>query len=570
MSTAATTTTATSTLPSSSNCPITKEHVKEWASYGTKVYKKPTTDEEFEFQKQRSLKMKQMKKRLVVEFNDKKLWSERAIERELNKLVLEMEEKQEKEKHRQEGINGDEDDGDTTTPAYQLDNNHPDNTIDYRSEGGPLLNMLWTNHQNKHEPLIGQTLYLGGEVGSDNHIYCIPGHAPRVLKIDTVTNEIFPIGPKNLTSNGRLYKWLRGIVIGDIIYGIPCHANEILRIDVATQTITKLPIPYEDFYKADDDPEEAIRQKDMSWKYHGGCISPIDGCIYAIPQSACHVLKIDPSTETISFVGPKLTEGRWKWYGGIVGKSDGAIYGIPHNSKHVLRIVAPNIVTLHGDYSHYGTHKWHGGAAASNSPNGTIVSVPANADQVLLIIPSNSPEEEPTLELIGDASIIQSGRHRSDGKYKYLGATCSPNGERVYLFPCASEYVLQVDAITKVCKNVGPNLRETEMELIHQNKYQNGLCCKQDNCVYGMPLSGHTLLRIDCSNASTNSSNGDNDNGEEDDDPIVTTWKIPSPRRDCRDKFEGGVILPSTGIMYTVPNNHKAVLRIESSNLSKN
>jgi hypothetical protein len=174
-----------------------------------------------------------------------------------------------------------------------------------------------------------------------------------VLVIDPDTDKVFPIGP-NLTSNGTKYKWLRGVPVGDVIYGLPCNASEVLRIHVPTQTVTKIPIPYEDFY---DTPDEAKIHREQQWKYHGGSISPIDNCIYAIPQSACHVLKVDPTTDTCSLVGPKL-EGRWKWYGGLTGDVDGAIYGTPHNSPSVLRIT-PSSITLHGDFG-TGGHKWHG------------------------------------------------------------------------------------------------------------------------------------------------------------------------------------------------------------------
>lgn len=117
-------------------------------------------------------------------------------------------------------------------------------------------------------------------------------------------------------------------------------------------------------------------------------MSPHDGCIYAIPQSAQCVLRIDPNTEVCSFVGPKF-EGRCKWYGGVIGNTDGAIYAIPQNAEGVLRIDASGakeegtgtpesrvLVTTHGKFP-IGQHKWHGAAA---SDDGTIVSVPANAD----------------------------------------------------------------------------------------------------------------------------------------------------------------------------------------------
>eukprot|EP00980_Cylindrotheca_fusiformis_P014960 scaffold4095_cov117-Cylindrotheca_fusiformis.AAC.17 len=537
---------------------FTKEQIATWASFGPppsrrRRTKPPSTPEELDIFRERKGNRTAMKKELAIR---NETWSERAIERELDRLVELFETK--------DNNNNVADEYDTpmqrrtttttTLPApYQRDNQHPDNIMDHREDEkrGPLLNLLWCHDE---PPLQGQTLYLGGEVGCDGNIYCIPGHAPKVLKIDTRTNQVSQIGP-NLVSNvlrgkdtsmGRLYKWLRGIVVGEYIYGLPCHADEILKIHVPTQTITKLAIPYEEYYNSSDG--EAKQERETIWKYHGGAICPLDNCIYAIPQRASQVLKFDPTTETVSFHGPKFP-GRCKWYGGIVGKQDGAIYGIPQNASGVLRIT-PEHVTVHGDFG-TDNHKWHGGAAAAN---GVIVSVPANSDTSLCITPI-ATDKEPILTMVGNADTIKSGRHRSDGKYKYLGAMCGANG-KVYIFPCASEYVLQVDTERMIAKNVGPNLRDSGMEAVNQNKWQNGLTCVQDQCVYGMPLSGHTLLRIDCSN----------DAGDDDDDPEVTVWTLPSPRRDCRDKFEGGVMTDS-GVMYTVPNNHKAVLRIEPANL---
>ena len=411
---------------------------------------------------------------------------------------------------------------------------HPDNVADHRPNGGPLLSLLWSK-----EPLNGQTLFLGGEVGSDGRIYCIPGHSPRVLVIDPETDDITQIGPNELVSNGTKFKWLRGIPVGDVIYGLPCHASEVLRIHVPTQTVTKIPIPYEEFY---EDPKVAEKQRKMIWKYHGGNICS-DGCIYAVPQSALHVLKIDPNTDTCSLVGPSLP-GKYKWYGGV--ESGGSIYCVPQNSAHVLRI-SPDAITLHGDYGE-GGHKWHG---AAKSDDGTVVCIPNNVESVLLITPDDI---EPTLSEIGDGSVIKTGRHRSDGKYKYLGAMAGTNG-KVYLFPSGSEYVLEVDTRKNIARNVGPNLRDSGMERICQNKWQNGLTNPHDNCVYAIPLSGETLLRIDCSNDMDASGDGDVE---------VTTWPLPSPF-ETLDKWEGGVIC-ANGLIYTMPNNCKAVLKIQPYN----
>ena len=404
-------------------CPfLTLQDIEKWASFGPPTRSKPTTDEEQLALQRRKCSRSEFKKAIVngchgCQAKDD-IPSAKILEKELDRLATILWNRS------LDGCSSvmdpcplierimTEESFTDDLQDYQKDNQHPDNILDHRSRGGPLLQYLWTPPEN---PIQGQSLYLGGEVGSDGNIYCIPGHATRVLQINTTTNTIQPIGPELVTGNGRHYKWLRGLVVGDIIYGLPCHADSMLRIDVATQTVTQIVIPYDKLY-AHYDPSEAEKQRRMKWKTHGGAISPIDGCIYAIPQSCLHVLKLDVSTEQISIVGPAYS-GRCKWYGGIIGKQDGAIYGIPQNASGVLRIT-PHAITTHGDFGAE-QHNWHGGAAA---PNGVIVSVPANADTVLCITPADTVDGEPKLDLIGDGSFIQSGRHRSDKHYKYLGA----------------------------------------------------------------------------------------------------------------------------------------------------
>ena len=183
---------------------------------------------------------------------------------------------------------------------------------------------LATSRRYGHPILHGQTLYLGGEEGPDGRIYCVPGHASRVLCIDTKTDDVYPIGPisdgDNCVLKGK-FKWLRGITIGDVIYGLPCHADTVLRIDTRTGEVGTLAIPYEDYFDADECPEEeeaeeegkddsnnngggsgtaanekkeaataASRERNTPWKYHGGCVSPHDGAIYAIPQTVSSLL----------------------------------------------------------------------------------------------------------------------------------------------------------------------------------------------------------------------------------------------------------------------------------------
>lgn len=491
--------------------------------------------------------------------------------------------------------------------------------ISHRAAGGPDLNYIYATQNDDDDPtklkkkqnrlsynkplqrgfkadtrtLRGTTLFLGGEEGPNNKIYCIPGHASRVLCIDTATDDVYPIGAEFDASNTILsgkFKWLRGIVVGDIIYGLPCHADSVLRIDTRTDEVGTIDIPYEEYFDNeipnDDDAKQSLayQERHRPWKYHGGAISPHDKCIYAIPQSSKKVLRIDPSTEKCSFVGPEL-DGRCKWYGGVVGNTDGAIYAIPQNAKGVLRIDASGVnyngdiehdsnglppsspearvlVTIHGSYPP-GEHKWHGAAA---SADGTIVSVPANADTVLCIVPASeaaypSPDAkaktdpEPELYILEGQTPtdIATGRHRDDKKYKYLGAMAGTDGH-VYCFPSGSERVLQIDTRRRIARSVGPNLRDEGMEMLFQNKWQNGLTHDEEGCVYAIPLGASTVLRIRTGSPDNNS------NDENISDPEVTTWKLPLPNKTL-EKWEGGVIAKN-GVMYCMPNNHKAVLQI--------
>lgn len=258
--------------------------------------------------------------------------------------------------------------------------------------------------------------------------------------------------------------------------------------------------------------------------------------MFSVPQNAEGVLRIDASGVN---------------YNGDVDHDNN---GLPTSSPE-----ARVLVTVHGSYPR-GDHKWHG---ASASPDGTIVSVPANADTVLAIVPAleaayptpdtkaeTSPEPEIYLLEGQSPGDISTGRHRDDKKYKYLGAMAGTDGH-VYCFPSGSERALQIDTGKRIARSVGPNLRDENMERLFQNKWQNGLTHRAEGCVYAIPLAAETVLRI---NTGSPDANGE---------PEVTTWKLPLPNK-VLEKWEGGVIAEN-GCMYCMPNNHKAVLQIVPS-----
>ena len=67
--------------------PFTAEHIQEWISFGPKLKGKPTPEQQVAAQ-ERKIKCTAMKKRLAAELNDP-AWTEKKIEKELDRLVAE-------------------------------------------------------------------------------------------------------------------------------------------------------------------------------------------------------------------------------------------------------------------------------------------------------------------------------------------------------------------------------------------------------------------------------------------------------------------------------------------------
>ena len=236
----------------------------------------------------------------------------------------------------------------------------------------------------------GDGKWDGGVLGNDGCIYAIPCNASRVLRIDPaapggaavelIGPDLSTIGP-DLSTHGY-GKWNGGVLGNDgCIYAIPRNASHVLRIDPAAPggAAVELIGP------------NLSTHRDFKWA--GGVLGN-DGCIYAIPDDASRVLRIDPAAPggaAVEPIGPDLsTHGYGKWNGGLLG-NDGCIYAIPRNASRVLRIdpaAAPGgaAVELIGpDLITHGDCKWAGGALGND---GCIYAIPRNASRVLRIDPA--------------------------------------------------------------------------------------------------------------------------------------------------------------------------------------
>jgi len=430
---------------------------------------------------------------------------------------------------------------------------------------------------------LGQDKWLGGCLGSDGIVYGVPGHAKTVLKIVPGTDEVTEVGGP---FEGK-FKWLRGVLGRDqCVYGIPCWADTVLKIDCRTGDISTfgdlqkavdmyLPfqirgvttLQHEDgnryrydanglgntfplAYRNSKDLEDHHSELDLAhgetvegtvehqmvdggesrpnkwlkvgkgrFKWHGGVLGS-DGAIYGIPANADSVLKIVPSTGEVTTIGGPFP-GEHKWYGGLLGH-DGNIYGMPASADCVLKIMpATGEVTTIGSLPK-GGWKWHGGVVA---PNGNMYALPSNSDDVLKVVPAT-----------GEVSIIKgklkSGRHRTDGKYKYLGGVLGGDG-CIYGMPGDAETVLKINPETDELSLIGG-------PFLGENKWQNGFLAK-DGAIYGIPLRAEAVIKIVPST------------GE------VTTVGGPLPGKD---KWEGGVIVGGGDALYGMPLRCKSVLKI--------
>ena len=125
--------------------------------------------------------------------------------------------------------------------------------------------------------------YEGAVIGADGRsIYCLPGDADRVLKIQVSRNgaepEVSMIGP-SFSSYCRSNKFQNGFLSTEgIVYASPCNAQGVLRIDTATDEVTVI--------HPATGPLEGLD------KYQSGVYVKSADAFYCMPFKAHNVLKI--------------------------------------------------------------------------------------------------------------------------------------------------------------------------------------------------------------------------------------------------------------------------------------
>ena len=136
-------------------------------------------------------------------------------------------------------------------------------------------------------------------------------------------------------------------------------------------------------------------RQDGRYKYLGGAIGP-DGFCYFFPCDAERVLRVDIKTGECKTIGPKFMEGMNKWQNGFCA-SDGCIYAIPQRAHGVLKIEPSadrtkdaKVVSLDCGGGEYMKHQKDKFEAAVMAQNGEIFCIPLRAKQIVKIIPGKT------------------------------------------------------------------------------------------------------------------------------------------------------------------------------------
>jgi len=140
-------------------------------------------------------------------------------------------------------------------------------------------------------------------------VYGVPGTARRVLRIRVSDGHMDTFGPN---FEGK-FKWLRGVDIppesmnapeeypSGCCVALPCNHPSILKINPFSHKVSTF-------------GTDVIQQCGAKrWLYHGGVLDLGTNWVYCIPANANRVLKFNPLTEEVVFIGPTFQSGYCKW-----------------------------------------------------------------------------------------------------------------------------------------------------------------------------------------------------------------------------------------------------------------
>jgi hypothetical protein len=150
-------------------------------------------------------------------------------------------------------------------------------------------------------------------------------------------------------------------------------------------------------------------------KYAYGCLSP-NGRIYFGGARARSYIQFDPTTNTANTTDT-LAPGSNSFFAGLVLAPNGFVYMIPRTTSVIVKIdPVTNTFTSFGNL--VGSNKYRGACLGAD---GKIYCIPRSASQILVIDPKDD-----SLSFIGNFSFL--------GGDKWQGGSLAPNG-KIYCMP---------------------------------------------------------------------------------------------------------------------------------------
>jgi hypothetical protein len=202
-------------------------------------------------------------------------------------------------------------------------------------------------------------LWSDAITAGNGYIYCIPGGATKILRIDP-SNDSYTVVADFGYDNWL--KWDGAVLANGYIYGIPLNSATVLKFDPSTETFDR----FGDLGTAQN-------------KWRGGALAG-NGKIYCSPNGSENVLVIDTSDDSTYTIGSGLT-GTFKW-GRPVLAGDGKVYAMPEDKNTILCIdPATDTVSEIGPYEFFNDEDMFIGCVAGG--NGKLYGIPYNAEFIV-------------------------------------------------------------------------------------------------------------------------------------------------------------------------------------------
>jgi len=164
--------------------------------------------------------------------------------------------------------------------------------------------------------------------------------------------------------------------------------------------------------------------------WSGGTVAP-NGNIYFAPHFATKIAKLNPTTDTVTLVGPDLGGASNKYVSGVLAPN-GSIYFLPNRNGNILK-VDPTTDTVTQITASFGNGAFNG---AIVSPQGNIYGVPQSFLTIMLKLDTSTD----TITTIPIPSV-------NVGNNRWCGAAVAADG-KIYMMPASANAVLELDPAT--------------------------------------------------------------------------------------------------------------------------